>query len=125
MLHFLPAFIRGTLSILLLAIFTLLLAFTVLLCGLLRLIPIPPMRNAIDEFLHHIPEYWTTFLKGLMWLFTKTSWKVHGLKKLNPNGHYMMVANHRSWLDILVLQNVFSRKIPGLRFFMKKEFWKK
>ena len=33
----------------------------------------------------------------------------------------MVVANHQSWLDILVLQKIFHGKIPFLKFFLKKE----
>jgi len=37
---------------------------------------------------------------------------------------YLVIANHRSWVDILVLQHVFNRRIPFLKFFLKKElFW--
>lgn len=79
------------------------------------------MRNQLNYVLHNLPEYWTSVLKFVMALFTKTRWHVHGLKNLKNDGHYLMIANHRSWADILVLQRVFSRKIPGLRFFMKKE----
>ena len=47
-----------------------------------------------------------------------------GVENLDPNGWYMVVANHQSWVDILVLQKVFHRKIPFLKFFLKKElFW--
>src|SRR6056297_895947 len=121
MLQFLPAVVRGVISLFLLAVFTICLAIVVFVCGLLRLIPIRSLRKKLDHFLHSIPEFWTSFVKLLMWLVTKTEWNVHGLKKLDPKGHYMMVANHRTWLDIIVLQKVFSNKIPGLRFFMKKE----
>ena len=31
------------------------------------------------------------------------------------------MANHQSWVDILVLQRVFNREIPFLKFFLKKE----
>ena len=33
----------------------------------------------------------------------------------------MLVANHQSWVDILVLQRVFHKKIPFIKFFLKKE----
>ena len=34
------------------------------------------------------------------------------------------MANHQSWVDILVLQKVFNRRIPLLRFFLKRSlFW--
>lgn len=32
---------------------------------------------------------------------------------------YLVVSNHRSWVDILALQSVFNRQIPFLRFFIK------
>ena len=31
------------------------------------------------------------------------------------------VSNHQSWVDILVLQKVFNRRIPFLKFFLKQE----
>jgi 1-acyl-sn-glycerol-3-phosphate acyltransferase len=33
----------------------------------------------------------------------------------------MVIANHQSWVDILILQRVFNRKIPFLKFFLKQE----
>jgi len=32
-----------------------------------------------------------------------------------------VLANHQSWVDILVLQKVFNRRIPLLRFFLKRQ----
>jgi 1-acyl-sn-glycerol-3-phosphate acyltransferase len=40
---------------------------------------------------------------------------------LQPNDWYLLIANHQTWADIIVLQLVFSLRIPSLRFFMKKE----
>lgn len=34
---------------------------------------------------------------------------------------YMLVANHQSWVDILVLQRLFNRNIPFIKFFLKQE----
>ena len=33
----------------------------------------------------------------------------------------MVISNHQSWIDIITLQTVFNRKIPFLKFFIKKE----
>lgn len=33
----------------------------------------------------------------------------------------MVIANHQSWVDIVILQRVLNRKIPFLKFFLKKE----
>ncbi len=47
--------------------------------------------------------------------------EVRGISALRPDRSYFVVANHQSWTDIVVLQYVFNRKIPFLRFFLKKE----
>lgn len=48
-------------------------------------------------------------------------WDVKGMEWLNPNDWYLVLSNHQTWVDILVLQKVFNRKIPFLKFFLKKE----
>ncbi len=121
MLKFLPAPIRGVIAIVLLTLMTIGFSLYVFFAALFSLLPIKLLQKKIAYTLHNIPEYWTSVLKVIMVLCTKTRWNIHGLKHLKKDGHYLMIANHRSWLDILVLQRVFSKKIPGLRFFMKKE----
>jgi 1-acyl-sn-glycerol-3-phosphate acyltransferase len=50
-----------------------------------------------------------------------TRWEVQGLETLERSEWYLVLANHQSWVDILVLQRIFHRKIPFLKFFIKKE----
>jgi 1-acyl-sn-glycerol-3-phosphate acyltransferase len=59
-----------------------------------------------------------------MWLTQKTEWDVQGLEKLNYNGWYLVVSNHQSWVDILVMQHLLNRRIPLLKFFIKRELIK-
>jgi 1-acyl-sn-glycerol-3-phosphate acyltransferase len=57
-------------------------------------------------------------------LFCNIDWDVRGTNGLRQKGWYLVLANHQSWVDILVLQSTFYRKIPFLKFFLKKElFW--
>lgn len=121
MLLFLPAPIRGLIAFILLGLTTLGLALLIFFAALLRLLPIKPLQTKIDSALHRTPEYWAHAIKVIISITTKTRWHIHGLKNLKKNGRYLMIANHRSWLDILVLMRVFSQKIPELRFFVKKE----
>ena len=44
-----------------------------------------------------------------------------GHEELPMNEWYMVISNHQSWIDIIALQTVFNRKIPFLKFFIKKE----
>jgi 1-acyl-sn-glycerol-3-phosphate acyltransferase len=49
---------------------------------------------------------------------------VQGLEGLNYNGWYLVVSNHQSWVDILVMQHLLNRRIPLLKFFIKRELIK-
>jgi 1-acyl-sn-glycerol-3-phosphate acyltransferase len=46
---------------------------------------------------------------------------VQGLEGLGARGWYLVSSNHQSWVDILVLQKIFNRRIPMLKFFLKRE----
>ena len=63
-------------------------------------------------------------LKGTILICALTQniiWKVEGLESLKLDEWYMVISNHQSWLDILVLQKIFLGKIPFLKFFLKQE----
>ncbi|MDX2320937.1 MAG: acyltransferase [Moritella sp.] len=47
--------------------------------------------------------------------------QIDGLAGLSLNKWYMVISNHQSWVDILVLQRVLNGQIPFLKFFLKKE----
>src|SRR5690606_37363845 len=53
--------------------------------------------------------------------FTHTRLVLEEAAALRMHGHYLVLANHQSWVDILVLQKVFNRRIPLLRFFLKRQ----
>jgi 1-acyl-sn-glycerol-3-phosphate acyltransferase len=48
-------------------------------------------------------------------------WKIDLPADLSLNRSYLVCSNHQSWVDIVILQHVFNRKIPFLRFFLKKQ----
>jgi 1-acyl-sn-glycerol-3-phosphate acyltransferase len=47
--------------------------------------------------------------------------EVEGLAKKYPEKFYLIIANHQSWNDILILQHLFNRKAPVLKFLVKRE----
>lgn len=104
---------------------------TVVLCiplfgvALIRLlIPVKPVQRLCRRVLTTIASLWIGINNLNQKLIGNIRWDVEGLEGLSPDDWYMVVANHQSWVDILVLQNVFHRKIPFLKFFLKKElFW--
>jgi len=40
---------------------------------------------------------------------------------LEPGKSYLLICNHQSWADILVLFGSFHRRVPFLRFFLKQD----
>lgn len=59
-------------------------------------------------------------VNGWMYRFTQTRIDLGEDAPLARNGHYLVLANHQSWVDILVLQKVFNRRIPFMRFFLEE-----
>ena len=88
------------------------------------LVRVRAWQPALDRVLVAIAESWIGFNSRLIDLFTATRFEVEGLETLQRRGHYLVLANHQSWVDIPVLQKVLNRRIPLLRFFLKSQlFW--
>ncbi|GIX36680.1 MAG: acyltransferase [Lysobacteraceae bacterium] len=85
------------------------------------LLPSRPLRTRLSAWLVRIAESWIACNSGLFELLARTEWDVEGLQGLSPERSYLVLANHQSWVDIPVLQKVFNRRIPFLRFFLKRE----
>ncbi len=74
-----------------------------------------------DKILLWIAEHWIAGNVFWMKLTQKTIWDVQGLDNLNYRGWYLVVSNHQSWADIFVLQKLLNRRIPLMKFFLKRE----
>ena len=113
-------------SILLLVVAnTLVHALPLLLVGLFKAaLPLAAVRRACNPLLTGLAENWIAVNSAMIDRFTSARFDVDGASGLQRDGHYLVLANHQSWVDILVLQKVFNRRIPLLRFFLKRQlFW--
>ncbi|MDQ3288758.1 MAG: acyltransferase [Pseudomonadota bacterium] len=87
-------------------------------------LPSERLRKASNPVLTGLAESWIGFNSWVLDRFTGTRVEVEMDAALRTDGHYLMLANHQSWVDILVLQKVFNRRIPLMRFFLKRQlFW--
>ena len=112
--------IRSVLSIMLYTINTLIWFVPIFVCGLLKLIPIKPMQKLLSWVAKQCATIWVSVNSINQRLFTPTKINVTGLEETKLKDWYLVIANHQSWVDILVLQRVFNRKIPFLNFFLKR-----
>lgn len=87
----------------------------------LYLIPVKRWRDKATYAVQHVTVYWIDVIKWVLDLMLPKKILVQGSGTLSTKRPYLLVCNHRSWIDILVLSYAFHRKTPSIRFFMKKE----
>ena len=120
--HFLTAPIVGVIASVLMLLNILFWVPVVLLGAVIKLLlPLKRVRLVIDPLLLRIAEAWIAGNSGWMRLTQPLQWEVSGLQALSPRQWYLVVCNHQSWVDILVLQHVLNRRIPLLKFFLKRQ----
>lgn len=111
----------GTISVIFYFVNTVLWATPIIVLSVFKLIPLALWRRFISYLLDACATAWITVNNLNQRISSGTTWHVTGLEKLTREDWYLVIANHQSWVDILVLQRVFNRQIPFLKFFLKKE----
>jgi len=117
----LPSSLKGIINYSLLGANTLTHSVPLLTLAALKLIPAPQWQTLCSHGLIRISENWISLNSRLLDSSHHTRYHISGLEGLQHEGWYMVISNHQSWADILVLQKVFNKQIPFLKFFLKKE----
>lgn len=115
------AIIRGLLA------FLLFIANTVFWCVplyaliLLRwIVPQRDWRAFHSHLLIRVAEIWSCGNNAILRLTQRIAWDIQGLEGLRRDAWYLVIANHQSWVDIVVLERVLLGRIPFLKFFIKQ-----
>jgi 1-acyl-sn-glycerol-3-phosphate acyltransferase len=85
------------------------------------LLPIPAVRRLLSRVMTALAEGWIGTNNALFRAMGSLPLDMRGLEGLSVSEWYLVVSNHQSWVDILVLQAVFNRRIPFLKFFLKQQ----
>ena len=85
------------------------------------LLPIPAVRRLLSRVMTALAEGWIGTNNALFRTMGSLPLDTRGLEGLSTGEWYLVVSNHQSWVDILVLQAVFNRRIPFLKFFLKQQ----
>ena len=108
--------------------FTLVVLNTILCCtplfmlALLKLaVPLASWRRLASRWLTAIAEAWIAANTAILRATQDIRWETRGIEGLHRREWYLLIANHRSWVDILALQATFNRRIPFLKFFLKQQ----
>ena len=124
-MHSISSGLRIALAFVLIGVSTLLHVTPLLVVAMVKaLLPFAAVRRPCNAVLGAIAESWVAFNSRMVDLVTRTRFTVTIDADLRRDGHYLVLANHQSWVDIPAMQYVFNRRIPLLRFFLKQElFW--
>ena len=96
-------------------------SFLFVMAALKWLLPFQAVRKWLSWFLIKIAESCVAFNSWLIDVVTPTKFIITGLDSLKYEGWYLVISNHQSWVDIPVLQKIFNRRIPFLKFFLKDQ----
>jgi 1-acyl-sn-glycerol-3-phosphate acyltransferase len=114
--------LRAVIAIFLLLINMIIIAASILiLFCLIHLLPSRSWRLSGQAWLQQWPVWWMDVNYWILQLSTYKKWHIEGDAALNTKHWYLLISNHQSWMDILVLGIFFRHRIPILKFFMKKE----
>ncbi len=85
------------------------------------ILPIRIVRKGLHTALMWCASGWISVNDLLLKSYRGMHWNVQEMPDLERQGSYLVNCNHQSWVDILVLQSTFNRRIPFMRFFIKQE----
>ncbi len=113
---------RGAISFLLLSLNTIVCVGALVPLALVTMtVPVDGVRRRVDPVLNAVVQAWIAGNALWIALAGRVRWVISGVEGLARQQWYLVEANHQSWVDIFVLQKALGRRIPLLKFFLKRE----
>lgn len=114
--------LRGLFAMVCLIIVMLAVALTIVICGvLIFLLPSRSWRDSARKQLLLLPVLWGKINRLILLTGLKSKWDIDIPAGLAFDKWYLVIANHQSWTDILILVSLFSQHIPVFKFFYKRQ----
>lgn len=85
------------------------------------LLPFAGARRACTEVMFSIAHHWSLFNRVVYRLLYPVSWEIDQRGALDPHKSYLLICNHQSIIDILLMFDQFHTRTPPLCFFLKNE----
>ena len=116
------SFVRGCLAFIFWVLNLLFWATPIIILSPIKLLPIKILQTLCSSLLVCFASNWIKVNGVIERLIHPVKIHLHNADvELSEKEWYMVIANHQSWVDILILQRVLNKKIPFLKFFLKKE----
>ena len=119
--------LRGIATIILLLLNLLLWGTAVMLLGIVKFAvhmtaPRSRLRTRVIRALGGLAERWVAGNDRIFERMLPTRWDVEGpFAGIKPDGRYLIISNHVSWVDIFVISRVFHGRAAFIRFFLKQQ----
>jgi 1-acyl-sn-glycerol-3-phosphate acyltransferase len=118
--------LRGLTTLFLLFLNLLLFGIPVLMVGMVKFAvhmtaPRSRLRTRVILMLSGMAEQWVGVNDRIFDLMLPTRWDISGVPEdLRPDGRYLIISNHVSWVDIFAVFRAFHHRAPFIRFFLKR-----
>lgn len=84
------------------------------------ILPTARLRGYFRYCVGWIPVYWADTNALIFKIFGLKTWTAPAVQDLSWRRSYLLMANHQTWLDIMILTSVFAHRTPPYKFFMKR-----
>jgi 1-acyl-sn-glycerol-3-phosphate acyltransferase len=92
----------------------------VLAGGIVKLLTFGEARRKVILALAWMGERWVGVNDRIFDAFLTTQWHIEGFDDLRRDGHYLVISNHVSWIDIFAVLRALHGRAPFIRFFLKR-----
>ncbi len=118
----LPDYAKGAITFVSYFFFTIGICSLILLISLLKLIiPMMWFQTKCNTILNGLVHLWIWCAVTTHDGVTSVKWRITGAVAEKPDEWCLIISNHQSWVDIMVLMKVFFRKVPPFKFFVKRQ----
>ncbi|WP_300000667.1 acyltransferase [uncultured Cedecea sp.] len=110
------------LSVVLTILVTIACSVPIIIAGAIKLLlPIASVSRAMSAFAELMMYCWCEALALLIQLNPHLVWDIQGLEGLSKKSWYLLICNHQSWADIVILCVLFRKHIPMNKYFLKQQ----
>lgn len=113
--------IYGVLALLTFTLITLFCFIPILFIGIVKLFPNQQWRIHCTKAVDRCAQLWVGLVLAYIHRVYPNPWRVTGSTEFSLQQWYLVIANHQTWLDTIIMQSIFYKKIPVLKFFVKEE----
>ncbi len=122
MLHYLPAPVKFAISSTMVILNSAFWAILIIILAFFKMIiPVGSWQRLMSRGANRCMKGWIAVNRATMNVINRINWEVDETAELSEKEWYLLIANHQSWSDIVVLCHLYGHRIPAPKFFLKQQ----